>query len=97
MTSYGEAERILGHRESKKLGNNTYLERFDDDTIVIKLHSTYVVTYCKNGDVILDSGGWQSKTTKDRINKYSPVGVHQKKREWFLDDGREFFDRIIVR
>jgi hypothetical protein len=44
----------------------------------------------------LNSGGWRTSTTKDRINKYSPVKVYQRKYEWYLQDGTEFEDNILV-
>jgi hypothetical protein len=35
-------------------------------------------------------------TTKKRINQYSSVKVYQKKHEWYLQDGTEFEDRMVV-
>jgi hypothetical protein len=60
---------------SRKLCNNTYLRRHVDDfrsadDIHVRLHATNVVTFHKNGDVSLYTGGWDTVTTKDRINNY---------------------------
>lgn len=82
MNTYSDAAWILGNRESKKLGNNTYLHRVDADTVAVRLHQTDVVTYKKNGHIILNSGGWKTATTKDRINTYSPFRIYQEKGLW---------------
>lgn len=89
MLTYQQATVILAKSKgSKKLENNTYLERIDYDTIGVKLHATYVVRIHANGTFTLHSGGWQMVTTKDRINGYSPVRVHAKKRVWYVGDTR---------
>lgn len=84
------------NRKSRKIGNNTYAEIEYDNSVSIRLHGTAVVRFYPNGLVKLNSGGWQTSTTKDRINKYSPVKVYQKKYVWYLEDGTEFEDNILV-
>lgn len=84
------------NRKSRKVGNNTYAEIEYDNSVSIRLHGTAVVRFYPNGLVKLNSGGWQTSTTKDRINKYSPVKVYQKKYVWYLEDGSEFEDNILV-
>lgn len=84
------------NRKSRKVGNNTYAEIEYDNSVSIRLHGTTVVRFYPNGLVKLNSGGWQTSTTKDRINKYSPVKVYQKKFVWYLEDGTEFEDNILV-
>lgn len=58
--------------ESRKLENNTYLERRDNDSIAIRLHNTDIVTLHKDDTVTLSSGGWLTMTTKNRISNYAP-------------------------
>jgi hypothetical protein len=84
MKTYQEAAQKLGNHKSRKLKNNTYLQRRNDNTIAVKLHETDVVTYYSNGKVKLDSGGWRTVTTKDRINQYSPIGLFQDKGIWYI-------------
>lgn len=68
-------ERLTGRcRERRKVGNNTYAER-RGDRIAIRLHSTDVVTFLPDGSIMLNTGGWYSVTTKDRMNSYLPGGV----------------------
>lgn len=83
MKSYQEAEVKLGNRESRKLENNTYLQRRGDN-IAVKLHATDVVTYRPDGKIVLDSGGWRTVTTKDRINRYAPINLWQDKGQWYV-------------
>jgi len=92
---------VLGKRNrgQRKVGNNTYAEILNDNTVGIKLHNTYVVKIRNDGTYTLNSGGWQTSTTKDRINQYSPVRVYQRKFEWFVKiNGKEypFIDGMVV-
>ena len=85
------------NRKERKIGNNTYAEIEYDNSVSIRLHGTAVVRFYPNGLVKLNSGGWRTSTTKDRINKYSPVSVYQKNFEWFLRDHTPFEDNMLVR
>jgi len=89
---------VLGkrNRSQRKIGNNTYAYIQTDGSVAIELHGTNVVVIYPDDSVMLNSGGWRTSTTKDRINKYSPVRVYQKNYEWFLSDGPPFEDRMIV-
>jgi hypothetical protein len=89
MRNFQEAIEKLGSRESRKLENNTYLQRRDENTVAVRLHATDVVTYRKNGAVILSSGGWQTPTTKARINSYSPVTISQQNGVWYVRNGSD--------
>ncbi len=93
--NYSEAESILKNRQSRKVGNNTYLERYSD-YIAVRLHWTEVVRYLPNGDVQLNSGGYRTATTKARINEFSPASVYQRDFQWFVNGGEEFRDNMTV-
>jgi len=84
------------NRQERKIGNNTYAEIEHDKSVSVRLHGTDVVRFYANGLVKLNSGGWRTHTTKQRINKYSPVKIFQKNFEWFLSDGRPFEDNMLV-
>ncbi len=73
------------NQQSRKIDNNTYLQRRNDD-IVIKLHDTDIITYRPNGDTILNSGGWRTNTTKERINSNldNDYRLIQDKSIWYL-------------
>lgn len=43
------------------------------DTVGVRLHETVVVAYLPDGRYVLNTGGWNTATTKDRINSFSPA------------------------
>ena len=71
-------------------------------TIVI-YHNTKVVKWDKD-KITLDSGGWRTKTTKNRMNQASNqfglgFQVYQSKGEWFVstkDGEMEFEDGMEI-
>jgi hypothetical protein len=93
MLTYQEAKAILDKSRNgqKKLENNTYMMFLPGGPldIAVRLHSTNVVTLHADGTYTLDSGGWRTVTTKDRINKYAPLDpsrhVYQLKGQWYID------------
>jgi hypothetical protein len=86
-------EQLTGRcSQRRKVGNNTYLERRGQDAIAVKLHRTDVVTFYRDGRVQLNTGGWQTVTTKDRFNTFSPIRVYADKGVWYASDG----ERTVV-
>jgi hypothetical protein len=91
ITSYEAADERLYNRfgvavESRKLRNNTYLQRRGTDEvrlsatmtlraqkIAVRLHNTDIVTFYSDGQIELNTGGWFTITTKDRMNRYLPA------------------------
>jgi len=98
-TTYAEAAAILdagrtrASRDYRKIAHNTTLERLDSERIGVRLHATVVVTFYRSGAVVLDSGGWQTVTTKERINRYLAPGLSlfQSAHVWYLQDRRPKF------
>jgi len=84
MQSYTEADTVLTGRckDRRKVANNTWLERRDDGSIGVRLHDTDVVTYHPDESITLNTGGWFTVTTKDRMNTFSPFGISSVKGEW---------------
>jgi hypothetical protein len=83
VSTYGEFDSLLTgrNRDSKKLNNNTDAIRHEG-IIAIKLHDTDIVTFYPDGDIKLNSGGWRTPTTKDRIQTYSPYRISQERGVW---------------
>jgi hypothetical protein len=98
MTHSDAVKMVRGktNRDTRKVGNNTYAEILPDGSVGIMLHSTYVVKIHPDNSATLNTGGWYTSTTKDRINQYSPVRVYQLKGEWYLDDGTPYTDGVTV-
>ena len=69
----------------RKLANHTYLCRYSDSDFVIYLHGHPVIIIKPGSFYILDSCGWKTVTTKNRINTFSPACLWQKNWQWFVD------------
>ena len=81
-----------------------------DNTIencFVYLHGNHIATYnYANRELELYDGGWQSNTTKSRLNALcdelaTGFGVFQKNWEWFVSDFNnknviDFFDGVTV-
>jgi hypothetical protein len=91
------------NKSSRPIENNTRIERRGDD-IAVRLHGTDVVTFHKDNSVTLDSGGWLTVTTKDRMNTYlgSRAHVYSKRGLWHVagmgdwTGGVRYFDGIRI-
>lgn len=52
--------------------------------IAVRYHATDVVRIYPDGVYILNSGGYRTRTTKNRINEFSPARIYQHDFEWYL-------------
>lgn len=97
IASYADAAAFMAaHRDRRtdtaKLAHNTVVRvvegnKIGEDGYAIRLHSTDIVTFYKDGTVKLDSGGYQTVTTKARMNEIlHPMGitVEQKGGTWYV-------------
>lgn len=80
--------------ESRIVANNTVEYEIGSERR-IRLHHTDIITYRTNGDVVLNSGGWQTVTTKDRFNQFG-FRIYLEKGQWFIDDGIPFHDGMVL-
>ena len=92
---YKEASEHLGKRSRRKLANHTYLERIPFSSpvidsngpgvITVRLHNTNIIIYYPKRTV-LDTGSWQTMTTRDRLNRYmpAPFSIVQDKGIWYV-------------
>lgn len=56
------------------------------DSAILKLHGNVIARRSLDGDVFeICDGGWQSRTTKARLNGIPGVSVVQRKGVWFLN------------
>lgn len=72
--------------QSRKVANNTYLVHLDNNDIAVRLHDTNIIVYHYDGTITLDSGGWHTRVTKDRMNAFLPshIRVFQEDYDWFV-------------
>lgn len=71
----------------KKVGNHTWLERDiinGEEVIHAVFHQTRVVTAWKDGTVSLNTGGWDTATTRDRMAYWSGVRLHSIEGGWCM-------------
>lgn len=86
----------------RQVANNTWRYEHGDET-VFRLHTTDIVRVMPEyTSCILNSGGWRTSTTKDRMNRFMPAGysIHAD-RGWHVrrhSDNKSvpFFDGIEV-
>lgn len=85
--SHGDCKRFLNGKGYRRIGHNTSVEELHGDRYGVRLHSTFVVVFEPDGKVTLNSAGWKTVTTQDRINQIiRPMGfvISQKNYEWRL-------------
>lgn len=87
VRSYADAEKAFGAARNPDAGRpvarNTRLYKRGED-YAIQLHETDVVTFHTDGTVTLNSGGWRTMTTKDRINSFSPARLFAENGLWYF-------------
>ena len=96
--TYSEARAVIATardvQSGKPLANNTRLHVRYAHTAsgkaklnyAIQLHRTDVLVFTMRGTMILDSGGWTTQTTKERINRFLPKGyrVESASGKWYV-------------
>lgn len=99
---HSEAVRLVrgkSGRSVRKVSNNTWAEIIPNGDVVITLHRTQIVTIHADNTYTLNSGGWRTSTTKNRINNFSPAQLYQHKHEWYVtvEGGAiNFYDNMII-
>ena len=103
-------EREMNNAVKNKIAwskNNT-CTTFDStiENCFVYLHGNHIATYnYANKELSLYDGGWQSNTTKSRLNALcyelaTGFSVFQKNWDWFISDfsgyAKEFVDNTIV-
>ena len=70
--------------KAKLVARNTFQYLTPDGWLITRLHLTDIIKE-KGKDIILNTGGWFTVTTKDRINRFAPCYVYSKKGIWYVD------------
>ncbi|MHB8102389.1 MAG: hypothetical protein ACYDEF_09500 [Methanosarcina sp.] len=79
------AQMIKASRDGKKkLAHNTITRFIDNDKIGIRLYLTDVIIVNADDTYELYSGGYTTRTTRDRLNGFSPATVIQKDFSFYL-------------
>jgi hypothetical protein len=64
---------------------NTSVRLMFDGSIILDLHGNAIAKRTPSGDLYVTSSGWETNTTKDRLNGIPGVSVHQDKNQWYLN------------
>lgn len=80
----------LGEKDKKYIKRSemkTWVER-SGDHLTIWMNKTAIMEYYPDGSVELKTGGWQTSTTKLRLNEYipKPWRIYQDKGVWWLSN-----------
>jgi hypothetical protein len=81
------AETFLGKRMSRRVCHNTWVEKDSiNGALYLRLYNTRVVTWYTDGTglIELNTGGWKTPTTKDRINRAAPIRIFSKRGKLFF-------------
>ena len=87
MTHEEAAQKFGRCRDKTKgylLGKNTRLQR-RGRAFAVRYHDTDVVMIRPDGTYRLNSGKWNTVTTKERINRFSPCRLSQTHGMWHID------------
>ena len=95
--NYWQAQRLMATarwpHKGKPIGNNTRL--YDNDEFrcehshhyTIRLHNNVIMEIHRDGFMPMDAG-WQTVTTKARLNEHMEVGhIHQRDFTWYFTVG----------
>ena len=94
-----QMQNALRNRVNWSSGNTTVFNDNEGNQFVT-LHGNLIATISNFGDIKLSSCGWQTVTTKSRLNAILDtflhgLSVYQKNFEWFIG-GDDFFDGYTI-
>ena len=86
--------------------SNTCVSVDSDNNTTVTLHGNTIATIFNNGDMRLSSCGWETVTTKSRLNAildvfFHNLGIWQRDFTWYIgspheDKQDEFFDGYSI-
>jgi len=85
------------YRGARKIGDNTFLNLLSDQTIIVRLYGTPILTYRPNGEVDVNFGGYMTKTTFSRINNLIPYGWNLRNKGGQIALENSWGKRAIIR
>ena len=94
-----EMQNALRNRVNWSKSNTTVFNDNEGNQFVT-LHGNLIATISNFGDIKLSSCGWQTNTTKSRLNAILDtflygLSVYQKNFEWYIG-GDDFFDGYTI-
>ena len=94
-----QMQTAIANRVNWSSGNTTVMVDNEGNTFV-SLHGNIIAQISNFGDIKLSSCGWQTVTTKSRLNAILDVFLHgltvfQKDFQWYIG-GDDFFDGYTI-
>lgn len=93
--SYSYFKEYFGKKADRPLANHTRIVN-NQTNLAVRFWYTDVVQFFLDGRIILNSGGFRTQTTKERISTYSGYPIIQEKGVWFID-GLPFKDGMVIK
>jgi hypothetical protein len=68
-----------------KVDNNTWLVIYENGTIGVRVHKTDIITVTPDDTLAVDTGGWQTRLTQDRLGDWLPGGwrIYTQAGTWY--------------
>ena len=84
----------LARYVGRKLSHNTYVEEDSDGSIGVRFHATRILTFHPEGTFTVNTGGYRTVTTKQRLNALLPCGyrIHSERYAWKITTPEGVFD-----
>ena len=76
---------ITAFRNGFKIKRGNTEVRILDNSRQLRLHGNVIAEYVADGGLWISSAGWESNTTKERLNGLPNVSIHQKDFQWYLN------------
>ena len=95
--NYHEAKELLGGRSHVRINHNTFLHG-DNNEFKIRYYATDILTFRRDGSILVDCRGFRTPSTKDRMNEYLPANkrIHSKRGVWYWQDDNIFQDKSSI-
>lgn len=89
FASRDEVLQALGGLPDKQLGRNIYLFRdgqLSSADPCLRAYTTTVLRWTRDGDIVLNTGGWYTKATSEIMNRYLPpyFAIVPKDGQWYV-------------
>ena len=76
----------FNNNESKTHGSNTRTFFDKENKITYLFLHENLIAKKESGKLFITNAGWQSNTTKERLNAINGVSIYQKNWVWYLND-----------
>ncbi len=82
---YADVDQFLGDKFNKKLASNMQVVRLGMYSVHVVLYETTILVYHSDGTFEASNGGWNTRTTVNRLDQFGPKAwrfFHSKKLLW---------------